>query len=288
MSILLPTLKILNSHVRDLNLEFDEPTHKYTIITDPNSTYTSVTTFNHHQFPVFDADSIIDKMMNGKKWNEKHKYWGLKKEEIKDMWNKNKESVSGAGTNLHFDIECFMNQKLPDGIIATHKTLLENYEKCIEIVSPSNTSEEWGFFLQFVKSFPDFKPYRTEWTIYHEDLKIAGSIDMVYENADGTLSIYDWKRAKEIVKTNGFNISAKTYCINHLPDANFWHYSLQLNEYKAILEAKYEKKVSSLYLVRLHPNNIKKTFDLIKCADLSEEVRDLFKNHTKQLENQKV
>ena len=52
---------------------------------------------------------------------------------------------------------------------------------------------EWEYFLQFVGDHPELKPYRTEWMIYDEDLKLAGSIDMVYENADGTLSIYDWK-----------------------------------------------------------------------------------------------
>jgi nucleoside-diphosphate-sugar epimerase len=41
-----------------------------------------------------------------------------------------------------------------------------------------------------------------EWMIFDEDLKLAGSIDMVYENPDGTLSIYDWKRSKDISKIN--------------------------------------------------------------------------------------
>ena len=51
---------------------------------------------------------------------------------------------------------------------------------------------------------------------------------------------------------------ATTECIKHLPNTNFWHYSLQLNTYKAMLEKNYNKKVTDLYLVRLHPNNTKK------------------------------
>jgi len=108
---------------------------------------------------------------------------------------------------------------------------------------------------------------------------------MVYENPDGTLSIYDWKRAKEITKANSFNKFAITHCINHLPDTNFWHYSLQLNTYKVLLEEKYGKTVKDLYLVRLHPNNNKKTFDLIKCADLKKEVYSLFEYRKIQLIN---
>ena len=281
--MLKPILSAYNSHERDKNLLFDEPTHKYTIITDPDSSYTSVTTINHSHFPHFDADAVIKNMMRGKNWNEQNKYWGKTPEQIKEQWSLNATSVSGAGTDLHFNIECFMNQDLPKGY--THKDLLKNYEAYLAAGNPPpNVSEEWEFFLQYIRASPHFKPYRTEWTIYDEDLKIAGSIDMVYENPDGTLSIYDWKRAKEITKTNGFKKYAITPEIDHLPDTNFWHYSLQLNTYKAILEAKYDKKITDLYLVRLHPDNPKKTFELIKCANLNKEIADLFALRKRQLQ----
>jgi ATP-dependent exoDNAse (exonuclease V) beta subunit len=271
-STLLTTLKIANAHERDESLLFDEPSHKYTITTDPDSTYTSVTTFNHHHFPKFDAVGTIEKMMKGKNWNSDNKYWGLTSEQIQEQWAENGKAVSGAGTELHYDIECFMNQPVPN---ATHQTLLDYFE-----ANPPeyiNESIEWKYFMYFIKSFPTLKPYRTEWMIYDEDLKLAGSIDMVYENPEtGVLTIFDWKRAKEISKTNGWGKSATTECINHLPDSNFWHYSLQLNTYKKILQTKYGKTVNELYLVSLHPNNKRGTYDLIKCADLSKEVDDLF------------
>jgi ATP-dependent exoDNAse (exonuclease V) beta subunit len=277
-SILKHTLSTKNAHPRDPNLVFDEPTHKYTITCDPDSKYTSVTTWNHSHFPHFDADKVIANMMKGKNWNPENKYWGLTAQQIKDQWSENAASVSGAGTDLHFDIECFMNQELPENSdYNTHRTLLENYHDFLDQGNePPNESDEWNYFLQYARAFPNFKPYRTEWMIYDEELKLAGSIDMVYENPDGTLSIYDWKRAKEIKKVNSFGESATTECINHLPNTNYWHYSLQLNTYKAILEKQYNKSVTDLYLVRLHPNNTRKTYDLIKCADLSEEIKELF------------
>jgi ATP-dependent exoDNAse (exonuclease V) beta subunit len=281
-------LSAYNSHERDKFLVFDEPRHKYSVTTDPKSFYTSVTTFNHGHFPKFNADEVIENMMKGKNWNPENKYWGLTPTEIKSLWKQNSDAVSGAGTDLHYNIECFMNQDLPKGY--THRDLLENYETRVKngIIKPFNDSEEWGYFLQFVRASPRFKPYRTEWMIYEEDLKIAGAIDMVYENPDGTLSIYDWKRSKEITKTNGFNKYALTEEIEHIPDTNFWHYSLQLNTYKAILERKYGKTVNDLYLVRLHPlNNPKKTFELIKCANLTKEVADLFEVRKNNMKNMK-
>lgn len=292
MSVLLPTLKNRNVHPRDKNLVFDEPSHKYTILTDPGSSYTSVTTWNHSHFPHFNPDEVIKNMMRGKNWNPENKYWGKTPEEIKAIWKQNGEAVSGAGTSMHFDIECFMNQDIVDEdnqpVFATHEELLDVYQQDLDQgIPPPNLSEEWQFFLEYAKTFPNLKPYRTEWMIYDEDLKLAGSIDMVYENPDGSLMIYDWKRAKEISKTTGFKKYGKTECINHLPDTNFWHYSLQLNTYKAILESKYDKKITDLYLVRLHPDNPKKTFELIKCADLSNEIKDLFEHRKNELHSEK-
>jgi ATP-dependent exoDNAse (exonuclease V) beta subunit len=146
-----------------------------------------------------------------------------------------------------------------------------------------NTPIEWQYFINFIKEHHHLKPYRTEWSVYHDDAKIAGSIDMVYENTDGTLSIYDWKRAKLITRINNFNRFAIHPLICHLPDSNFWHYALQLNTYKYILETKYEKKIKGLFLVRLHPDSEEKNYELIELPDLSSEVHDLFQEHIKKL-----
>ena len=273
------TLQINNRDIRDNHIRFYAKGHKYEILTDLRSKYTSVTTWNKSHFPKFDADAVIANIMRGKNWNPDNKYWGQTAEQIKASWFASGASVADAGTNLHEQIEHFMN----NGVLEpgyTHKQLLEHYRSLEDTVK---RGPEWQFFLKFVEDHPDMKPYRTEWMIFDEDVKLAGSIDMVYENPDGTLSIYDWKRAKEITKTNGFKKYAITPEIDQLPDTNFWHYSLQLNTYKAILEAKYNKTIQDLYLVRLHPDNPKKTFELIKCANLNKEIADLFALRQRQL-----
>ena len=119
--------------------------------------------------------------------------------------------------------------------------------------------------------------------IYDEDLKIAGSIDMVYENPDGTLSIYDWKRSKEISKVNSWNKFALNPLICHMPDTNFWHYALQLNTYKAILERKYGKIVTNLCLVRLHPDNPNDNYELLPVPILTKEINELFEERQKEI-----
>jgi hypothetical protein len=282
-TVLYPVLNVRNAHPRDKNIKFEEEGHKYTILGEGG--YTSVTTWVHTHFPHFDADSIITKMMSGKAWKPGHKYWGLTADGIKDLWNAKRDDACGAGTQLHYEIECFMNSNVLR-FDYTHLELLQQHNIFIKYDKRYlNFGKEWTYFLKFISDFPGLKPYRTEWTVYHEELRMAGSIDMVYVNPDDTLSIYDWKRSADITKVNGWNKCATTKEIDWMPDSNFWHYALQLNAYKVILESKYDKIVKDLYLVRLHPDS--SDYELIQVPDLKHDILPLFpllkkveQNHT--------
>lgn len=243
-----------NPHERDSHITFDEGPHKYYIDGDDN--YMSVTTSIHKHFAPFDADTIIARMMASRKWPQ-NKYFGMEAEEIKALWDKNRDEAAAAGTKLHYDIECFYNN-----------------------MSVDNGSEEYKQFLSFYKSHQDKVPYRTEWMVWDRELRMAGSIDMTYVNDDGSIDIYDWKRSKEIKTSNQWQY-ATTECISHLPDTNFWHYSLQLNTYKALLERNYGKKINEMYLVVMHPNQ--KKYMRYKVPELSEEIKDLFKLREEQV-----
>ena len=278
---LFSVLSSRNAHPRDKNIQFFEENHKYVILDEPGAEYTSVTTWNHSHFPKFDADKIIENMMKGRGWKYGHKYWGQTPEQIKDSWNVNRDSVANAGTDLHYRIECFNNNK----VLSKGYTNKELYELYMIDNRETHDAEppEWQYFINFVRDHPDLKPFRTEWCVYHEDVKISGSIDMVYENPDGSLSIYDWKRSKNITRINLYNKFAITQEICHLPDSNFWHYALQLNTYKAILEQKYDKTIKDLFLVRLHPGAEEKNYELIPLPILSTEIDDLFSERKSNL-----
>ena len=249
-----------NAHERDAFIEFDEGPHIYTV--HGQKGYTSVTTWNHHHFPQFNADAIIDGILSNRRMQDPtYKYYGMTRETIKADWDRNRDQASGAGTNMHYDIECFYNG-----------------------MDVKNDSIEYQWFQRFVKDHEELVPYRTEWMIYYEELKLSGSIDMIFENPDGTIQIFDWKRCKEIAYESPYGKTALTECIQHLPDTNFWHYALQLNTYKTILEEKYGKKVTGLYLVCLHPDNPYKTYDLIEVPFLEEEMRLLFEERRREME----
>jgi len=274
-------LCVRHADPRDKHIQFFEEGHKYIVDLEPDTKYTSVTTWIHEHFDKFDSDKVIEKMISGPGWKKGHKYWGMTPDQIKAQWNSNKDSVSGAGTDLHYEIECFNNNKR-FRFEYTNADLFDFYN-ANEGENLPNKPLEWQYFINFIKDHPYLRPYRTEWTVYNEDIKISGSIDMVYQNPDDTLSIYDWKRSKGITRINTFNKFALTPCICHLPDSNFWHYALQLNMYKYILESKYNKTVKELYLVRLHPDAEEKNYELIQLPILSIEIKDLIQERIKHL-----
>lgn len=295
-------LELKNGHERDKQITFDEENHKYTILCDKESDYISVTTWLHSHFEKFNSDIIINNMMKSKNWPS-NKYYGMTKEEIKQSWDNNCKEASEAGTKMHYYIECYYNNLVE----ISDKLLRENNNENIDCsnnysdnisgayarrgvggdvdeMSYIHEGEEYKYFMKFTSDYKNLVPYRTEWRVWHEDIKLAGSIDMIFQdinadkNQDGdgiSLLIYDWKRCKNITKSS-FNKYSITECISHIPDSNYWHYCLQLNIYKRILEDKYDKKIKDMYLVCLHPDNINKSYQRIKVVDLSEEVESLF------------
>ena len=277
-------LKRKNPHDRDARITFEPVEHKYFIDGDTNpNAFTSVTTWVHSHFEAFNADAVIDKMMASKSWATNEKYRGKTKDQIKAEWDLNRDLAAAAGTDMHAAIELYYDTQAAAAAAAAEETV--SGDGYAPGAGPFPDTREFGYFLNFASTFAKtLRPYRTEWTVFHEEAGISGSIDMVFENLDpvtgnptGTLSIYDWKRCKEIVRHNPFNKWATTPGLEHVPDTNYWHYCLQLNVYKFILQEKYDKKVTDLYLVCLHPDNSNHDYQRIKVADMQAVVRECLK-----------
>jgi ATP-dependent exoDNAse (exonuclease V) beta subunit len=246
-------LKQKNPHTRDNNITFIDEGHKYFVKKVEYDL--SVTGFVHSFFPKFKAYKIIEKMMMSRNW-QNSKYYGMEPEEIKESWDENAKNAAALGTQLHLSIEQFYNDN----------------------PQPQDTTE-YEYFKQFQKDHNNLIPFRTEWEIYDETLQLAGSIDMVFKDEDGNYHLYDWKRSKEIKENNSYEEGH--YPISHLPNANYWHYSIQLNIYKQILEKNYGIKINDLYIVQFHPDQ--NEYNKIKCADLENEITDMFKDRMEEL-----
>lgn len=244
-------LELTNGHERDKRISFIEEGHKYFIDGVEYSTLGGVgsTTFIKSFFPSFDSAKIIGFIQRGRRYktDPDYKYYRKTAEEIRQMWAANGASAAEAGTVMHANIEHY-------------------YNKCNVV----DTSVEWCQFLEFEKKRKNMEPYRTEWMIFDEEFRISGAIDMLFRHPDGEVSIYDWKRSKEI-KTSA---SEKAFFpIEHLSNCNVNHYSLQLNLYKFMLERNYGLRVKGMHLIVCHPNR-QKYLD-VPVRDMQQEILDM-------------
>ena len=198
----------------------------------------SVTGFLHRLSSEFDPNAAAQAMMEGPGWPERqHNFMNADgtiktADEIVDAWARNGEAQRARGTLLHYHAEMFLNGFTIDG---PH--------------SPE--------FNQFCCFYADtilgngWEVYRTEATLFHCGLRMAGQADLICKDADGKLIIIDWKRSREIKYTNPYRTLKEP--LEHMYDTNYSVYSLQLNMYAYILETEYGFEVSRLLLGVVHP-----------------------------------
>lgn len=260
----------INPHPRDKNITFTEEGHKYTITDSEGnpitksivSTTETIGKYHSH----FNADNALSKMSfdeDGIYIGKNEEYKGKNREEIKLGWEKTGKDASEKGTDTHQDIENFFNGD--------------------PVINPD--SKEHQMFLAFWKDYqeknPTHRPYRTECLIYDDNPNcekvLSGSIDFLAIDEDDELHMFDWKRSKAIKKENSFTtkygdvIHKKMYKpFNNLDDCNYNHYRLQLNFYRHPLETIYGKKVKTMRLVILHPNQENWEEHIIEMYDLNE------------------
>lgn len=118
--------------------------------------------------------------------------------------------------------------------------------------------------------------------IASKDYDIAGSIDLLaYSKKLNCLLIIDNKTNKEI-KKRGNKGQMMRAPLSHLPDSNFWHYSLQTAIYKFIIEYETGLKVSDRkFLIWFDLEN--KNFKIIECANLDSEAKIILNERRKEI-----
>ncbi|MEC8097632.1 MAG: hypothetical protein VX074_00550 [Bacteroidota bacterium] len=251
-------LSKINHHNNDDKISFDEDTHTYFV--NGEKVNFSVTEIVEKFFPKFDSEYWSNykakEKLNHLKFYDEDTLQKTKSEILLEWDNKRKIS-SEKGSLLHKQIENYYNKA----------------ESKIDV-------EEFKYFLDFLKTYPKLKPYRTEWQIYDSSLSLAGTIDMVYKKNNGELFLFDWKRSKKILDVNG-KILSNHYeygleDLSHIGASSFNKYCLQLNIYRKILENNYDKKISSMNILVLHSKY--DTYCHLKVPKMEEEALFLIKN----------
>ena len=141
-----------------------------------------------------------------------------------------KQDAAGRGAWMHLQFELYFN-RMP--------SILDNAE---------------GRRLRtFLSTMRGCAAFRTEWTIFDEKRRLAGSIDLVVQRYDGSIVLIDWKRTRDLPqKYDGYGKMLGG--LSHLPDAQGYHYRLQLNVYRFILEENYGYTVHQMLVVCCHPD----------------------------------
>ena len=223
---------------QDRYIDFEPEGHVYTY--DGRVRLLPVSTLIAYFFERFDPQAAAQRQFER---------YGTPIEETLTKWRRIGKKASEVGTFVHEQTENYFR----DGTFLTDCPF--EFEGDVEHVSVEKEKQQ---FLHFIGDY-QIQPYRQEWPVYDMDLNIAGTIDMVCQEPDGTFIIYDWKRSGKVVNILGQPIveafAGKTgFNGITLPDTPFYHYCIQQNLYRYMLEQHYGVRVKAMNLVVLCPD----------------------------------
>jgi hypothetical protein len=218
----------------------DTASHTYS---DSNGVeYKSVTTFIKEFSPKFD---FVKKSTD---YAAKH---GMDVEEVRASWNLKRTNSTDFGTLIHSQIE--------NSLIEENYKVESKYE-CV--VSPIVESIKTEFVLGNCE-------LKTERCVYNKEHKIAGTSDLIIDYPiRGIFSVADFKTNKQINYSNMFD-RWMLDPIKHIPNSEYFKYSLQLSFYAYFYSLHSRKQLDRLFFYWLKRKNAESYDDL----DGSEWVR---------------
>ena len=199
-----------------------------------------VSTLIAHFFQKFDAQRAAE---------QQQVRYGVPVAETLAKWERIGRMASEVGTFVHEQTENYFQHGVFDTVYSF------SYKGEVEPVSVEREKQQ---FLHFVSDYA-IEPYRQEWPVYDTNLNIAGTIDLICRESDGEFVIYDWKRSRKVVDAQGNPIvqafGGRT-SINgiSIPDTAYYHYCIQQNLYRYMLQQYYGIRVKAMNLVVLCPD----------------------------------
>ena len=223
---------------QDQFIDFEPEQHVYTVRKEGAETrLLPVSGLIAYFFEHFDAQAAARRQ-----WER----WHIPIEESLRKWERIGRMAREVGTFVHEQTENYFQKGFFEAVCPF------TFEGKTEIIS---VEKERQHFLHFVSDY-DIQPYRQEWPVYDMELNIAGTIDMVCK-ADDEYVIYDWKRSSKVVDASGQPVveafgGRRSFNGISLPDTPFYHYCIQQNLYRYMLEAHYGIRVKAMNLVVLN------------------------------------
>ena len=219
---------------------FDEAAHKYFVRSYNGdgvvvwTEYLATSSLYKRYLPdTFDADAQLARMRaNVYTWRQRA-YAALSNDEIKQLWDRNKNDAAARGTAMHAIIERVIDGRMDATDVA-----------CLALGNAALADEgqpELGYFLHFLDTWllcSGLVPWRTEIRVFSRKYRVAGSIDGLFFNPKtGRFVIIDWKRSKDLNKENKFSDKKKGLgVLQHLDLTKYTQYAMQQNVYRWLIE----------------------------------------------------
>ncbi|MCF0203761.1 MAG: PD-(D/E)XK nuclease family protein [Muribaculaceae bacterium] len=236
------------------DIHFDPVPHKYT--DSKGTAFTSVTSWVHEFSPPQDWDEIA------KKSAAKN---GCTPEELRAKWKRAGDYSCDLGTEVHAYMENLMQHKryVPHFDMAKWPEMPADYDSRIPACNAA---------YQMITQ--TYIPVREELIVHNSDWGLCGTIDLLaYNTKTGQYAILDYKTNKEIKNDNPWQRMMPPF--SDFPDANYYHYSLQLSTYKAIVEKKTNIRIGDLMLIHITA----KGPVMIPCIDVSTRALELLETN---------
>ena len=185
-----------------------------------------------------EVDGIVDEL-------------SLSEIEIREKWQEARLRGSREGTWMHAQLEYLLN----GGSL------------------PLKTPEV-ALLAKFLESQRNVVAFRTEWKVYADKEDVAGSISTTWPyrlrgRAGGRDQGCRRLEATRNLEDECNSFSRSMRCpLDDVPDCVLWHYRLQLNVYRYILQHYYSETVSGMYVVGTNPDNPQEPFvDVVPVMD---------------------
>jgi len=244
---------------KGLTCYFNDKEHKYWSTNLPVGSYTSGSAINHYHFKPFDA--------HGASLGTARKL-GISQGEVLEMWDNKRDTACVFGTKIHLYCEnLILGKILPtpssDKEVAYMKLADETIQRMDKVY-------EWVEVEQF---------------FFSEELQLCGQADIILRHKNTSrLFISDWK-------TNGKDLTSGQYSkwglgqLNHIPDHNLGHYTLQLNLYRylALFEGFYQEDIE-MFIVHFLDDKVYTP----RIPILNDETDYIVKQQIKRIEKEKT
>lgn len=288
---------------RNGDICFNDSSHTYFDIKNPDDKFISVTTLIHSFAQEFNKEfwsayKALEKLIPKSSWTVEKKSllntqkfdksildlynisendFNREQQSILDSWDEENRKSCERGTKIHSELEnSFYNQPKD---ISLQKFGIGGKFECKK--DYSDLDLDYGVY-------PEYLVYRIS-----EDkvLKLAGQVDLIVKSGN-EISIIDHKTNKKIDQKSFFNSKTKSstkmkYPLNTLDDCNFNHYQLQLSTYAWMLQ-----KINPNFIIKdliLNHYDHEGNNTLYHCDYLKTEVERMLAYYKKQiiLENQR-